>query len=556
MKLRKVNGVKCIIKKFYPYVLLIFCCLLCGSQQVMAARIQVSSTLGFQGYVLPGRWNPMFVEVKGGSHYKPEKLTLELIKQDVYKEDPNRAVETFPLRLSGALSRTQIPIYINESGNIIHIRIKSGRQILSEESIDSRTRVFPGHIILTSGLSSSMQQAISRSLLPREPVHTARVDPLDLPVHSLNYDGVSALVLTDQGAILNSAQIEAVRTWLAGGGKLILCNPRPAPEGMFSALIPEPKINITQIFKTRFGLGQVITLPLAVLRDDPVFWQELLDLKYFEDTRRLTAGQIFGSSRFGEVQTLQGKVKSGFELKIIILVWVLTGLAIAYFLNFRRSRLRFLALLIFTVFSLIVVFPVGRWASALWYRGVPVRTQALLLPHGGGVIFTSNILIQKGSPAWNLQVKLSESEQGEINVKAAWSSWEHLLTTYNGILQTGSEKELNITGVLSVHDKAHDRFWGALAIIIPRSGLIGQYDGRFWQQLEIMENGEAAWGIPQDRAADWIKSKELIITLHRFFPDYKWIFGHSHLPDYMLKIQNGLCNEVFWITPVGMEVEL
>lgn len=551
------------------------CCLFLYSPSLLAAGVQIHANLGFGEYVVPGRWTPLFIEVRGGRLSQAERLTIEVAKIDPMRKVAVNPCEFFYLDISGGVSRVQIPVFINESGNMIHLTVKSGKQVVAAAKINSRERVFPGHLVLTCDISSSLQQAISKSLLPREPVNTVPINQTELPTQGLNYDGVSALVLTDQGPILNPAQLAALRAWLPGGGTLVICNPRPGEEGLFSRLITqassqamkENSINELLVNNaqpggewpeladiTQFGFGRIIRLSFSAIRENPAYWRQLLSLNPFEDAKRLTAGEIFTEDAIDELNMLSIEEEGKFELRLLIIIWSILGLALLYLIKPRKMRLH--ALLLFTLISIVSSIPLGGWISGLWHRGARLYTQALLLPAGGGVIFNSTTGLPKDSFSWNLRLNLGEAEKGEINRYKSYCFWQHSLSTPIGLLQTGSDSEMTITGVLPVDQNLFSNgFWDSLSTIVP-SGCIGLYNGEAWRQLQKDEAGQVVWQVQAGEIPDWVRNKDLIKRLHQFFPDYNWVYGLSSLPSFHLKLEYRLCNEVFWVTPVRKGVEL
>ena len=426
------------------------------------------------------------------------------------------------------------------------------------EKINSRERVFPGHLVLTSGLPSSAQQAISKILLPREPVHTVPITPADLPTHALNYDGISALLLIDDGPILNPAQIGALCSgWR--GGILVICNPRPGEDGLFSSLTGSTANGLNQTYlkqtnteqrfsssqsregqeelreMIRFGFGRIIKTSLPVNSEEPAYWRDLLSWSHFEEAPRLTAGQIFPEDVLPELNLVEVEAEGKFELRFLIMAWSVLGFTLLYLMKPGKMRLH--ALCFFTLFSIVSSIPVGGWLNGLWHRGAPIQTQAILLPAGGGVIFSSKTGLPKNSHAWNLRLQLDAAEKGEINRYKGYSCWQHTLSTYTGLLQTSSGRAMTITGVLPVASSSFGGdFWSALSSIVS-TGYIGVYDGETWRQFQLDETGQASWQVQTSDTLAWVSKKDLIKRLHQLFPDYKWVYGWSSLPGFHLKLK-------------------
>lgn len=63
-------------------IMISLCFLFLYNPSLLAAGVQVHANLGFGEYVVPGRWTPLFIEVRGGQLSQAERLTIEVTKVD------------------------------------------------------------------------------------------------------------------------------------------------------------------------------------------------------------------------------------------------------------------------------------------------------------------------------------------------------------------------------------------------------------------------------------------------------------------------------------------
>ena len=105
-------------------------------------------------------------------------------------------------------------------------------------------------------MNSIIQQSISHALFPEESIQVKSINLEDLSSIGLNYDCVSAIVLSDPGITLTPAQINALKFWIAGGGQFVIFNLLPDPDSIINKLggkiIPEDNY-----LKIESGYGKI-----------------------------------------------------------------------------------------------------------------------------------------------------------------------------------------------------------------------------------------------------------------------------------------------------------
>ena len=184
-----------------------------------AAGIQMQVTLGYNGYVIPEHWTPLRIQINGPLDAASR---VEIIRHET--ETQHDVAESYLLQ---GVNRLECPVFAAESLKNITVRLLEGNELVAEQILNLKARVFPGHLALTVNLPAIETQAIGQTLLPVEPILALPLDIYDLPGLGLDYDGVSCLVLNEPKPILNPAQLKSLRFWLTGGGKLIVCGADP-----------------------------------------------------------------------------------------------------------------------------------------------------------------------------------------------------------------------------------------------------------------------------------------------------------------------------------------
>ena len=195
-----------------------------------AAGVVLSVTAGYEGYVVPGRWTPLTIEVTGTMDGWVQVARLH--------QGLPVVTEEYRCRVEDETRRLLIPVFVEETGSRLEVRLVEGGKVLGRVEVDLLAKVFPGHLILTVNLPAWHRQTppqhgvgpVLSSARGQEPVLVIPVEFSALPGSALAYDGVSALVVNGDLAVLNPLQAQALRAWLAGGGSLLLFPTEDWPE--------------------------------------------------------------------------------------------------------------------------------------------------------------------------------------------------------------------------------------------------------------------------------------------------------------------------------------
>ena len=159
-----------------------------------------SAELGLGGVVVPGTWAPLRVEAPT----IPGPWTLQA----------GPVVWDFPG--PGVFER---PVFLADGLPTLNLRRTDGGMIREERVLPVASRAFPGNVILSHGLEASTKRALAALLLPREPVLVVDEPPSRWPVSFFAYDMITALVVKDPGPVLSPVQVQALKAWVASGGR-------------------------------------------------------------------------------------------------------------------------------------------------------------------------------------------------------------------------------------------------------------------------------------------------------------------------------------------------
>lgn len=360
-----------------------------------AAAERIRAELGFAGYVVPGRWVPLRLDVGGGA------WTVEIA---------GGAVEEYRARPG---ERLECAVRFAEDGGAAEMRLIADGRVVSRQSLHPGRSAFPGHLVLASGVPGGVQRAVEAALQPAEPVRVAPVEPDRFPGVALNYDAVSAIILEDPGPILNPAQVRAIRAWLTGGGRMVLLAPRPGEDGLLSLLLPgEKAVRFASTTALPVGLGRLVLLRETT--NDPESWREILALTPYAQSFRLSASRAFDQDEPFAAPAAADPPK---EPAAVLAVWA----SLAGILGAAARRRPLLAFLIFTAAAGAAAVPVGRWLDRRWQRGVGVHARAVILPDDGGTLVEFRLIpgaagpFQQGGPRppdWGANLGLGQAGTG------------------------------------------------------------------------------------------------------------------------------------------------
>ncbi|MCL6590381.1 MAG: hypothetical protein K6U80_10550 [Firmicutes bacterium] len=532
--------------------------------KLQAAQIKMTTSLGFGDFVIPGHWVPLRVQIKGGV----DSARVEVIRYNEDENNPSREIFAVSNPAAGA-SQLEIPVLASFKVKRVVTRLYHGKQLLTEQSLNLSGKIFPGHLILAINLPAAEQQAIQKSLLPDEPVLAVPIQPEELPGSGLNYDGVSGVVINNPGLVLAPAQIKTLRSWLTGGGRLVIVAASQQPPNWVRRLAGgnwnlQPK-GYQEVFPVGFG-SLIIIHPKSDAAGILQFsgeWRKILNLKPYLQSLRISAGQCFP----GPVTVKPGQKFSLINpLSLFFLLWV----GAAVFLNlYQKKKPPLNRFLILTLFSVAAAVPLAGILAKLWKHGAAWHTQAVILPDGGGALVCANIGLYPsnesgvyGSP-WGVTVTGPSDEEGGINFETDRESgrrmafWrrQHTPSQYslsaggsNNLVLTGCFPEFRVNQTRSPSNTPDTPDPWLPQLLIPNETV--SWDGRQWRLLINYSLNGPLWreisGPPQ-----WFQDGvELMKRCQALFADTLWLGGRNRLPRHLcLKIQGSPIPEYFWVMP-------
>jgi hypothetical protein len=457
---------------------------LCASP---AAAVSVlEATLGFGGYSTPGRWAPLWIRCAEA----PRSSSIQVAR--LGSDGKEISVETFP-SLGG--TRLECPVLLSEGLAALKVRLVAGSRTLAELDIDRNAGFFPGHLVLSCGLSASVRRAVSAALLPGEPIIVVPTALSALPANGLDYDGVSAIVVGATGVggtakdLLTTAQRNALLAWLAGGGSLVAEaeGGEPILESLGLDVGPgsEP---------LSFGFGRYSVLRTEG-RSEETAWREALGLQPYGSLQMIGA-----SAALRGADTKLVEPASAPWIRRIIAIALFTWLAAvvsAFF--FARKKLAPVALV--TGIALAVVLAGGGVLSRSIVRGARFRILVLALPEAETAFatFRAAAFEPKSPYAW-----LPSEVIGTISVDYAgeesgsFKEWNHLLG--RSILSAAGSGRMTLSGLMTPDA------WRRLDLPSMKTGSAEPPRIDSTRRLAYLGSGEGWW--TKESGGAWLRAEE------------------------------------------------
>ncbi len=516
----------------------------------IGAEVYLRISVGFGGYVVPGALMPVLVEI----NQTVAAGRLEII-------NPGEAgafsiIDSFPVENS---KRVEASVFINENVNGLKIKLISGEEILVETGLNPEAKIFPGNLVLAVKVPASEQHAIERALLPNEPVLVAPVRIGDLPGTALNYDGVSGLALTDPGPVLTPAQVQALKVWLAGGGRMVLGAVRPGQDSLLSALGIDLEDSEQNFFQFGFGGITLLRHEFNDLKQGAKEWQGLLNLEPFTKKSRLMVNGLFPEFKTNLAKGLKREPsKTASYLAMILILWLITGLAIVIPVKRRRMSL----LLCFSLLWITAAFPIGNWLAGIWNRGAEVQIRTIIFPEHGWMLTDARVRLEslsggkteylKSSP-WGGRVLLGNGNLGTVRVKNQPNEflWEHSLSSPQAVPKTAGPGWVNLNGWFPIKRQYSGK---SSAISVFKTGFSSEavvWDG---QNLYTARDFPQSSGQGEkiEQIPEWLREEnEWLSKLNQFNPGSFWLIGCGSLSDIAFKIDNNDFRGGLWALPLS-----
>jgi hypothetical protein len=518
-----------------------------------AAPLRLSASLGFGGTVVPGRWNPLWARCDGD----PGAAEIEVVLRS--EDGTAIGTESFPCR-DGL--RVECPVMVDERLGSVSVRLASSGEILAEEKLPARSRLFPGHVVLVCGELFDDELAISRALYPAEPVQAVSASLADLPSRGLDYDAVSAIALRDPGRALTPAQRDAMAAWIAGGGRLAVTEPRKAGDSLVGMLAEDGAAPPSVLI---LGLGSIALVGEAPAAAGPAAaerrWRAALALSPYGQKERLTASRVFKS---GADSFSKGPESSRAELALLVALALWAGVAIFAARNRRKSLVPVVAA---AAASLAFALAGAAGLDSMLMRWASVSERALVLPGEGFALASIGVRASFGdarrdflgvAAVRGLEIEYGRLERGlmESSDRAPFA-WKHALSRTALSLRSSSRDSLDLAGVLEPEALVDPLFpAGAPRDAFPNGGSGLGPDARLavsgaipgdpsWLVLHegrwIAEGSPPSWLGPD---AAWIAS------LRALAPDLPFLVGRSRSPAPGMRVGGSASRDLLWAMPV------
>lgn len=532
--------------KKLPIILFMIVVALVPAKPASGAEVNLRTKVGFNGYATPGTLTPVLIEI----NRTVANGRLEIVS--VNEKGIGYIAESFPV---GNSKRVEASVFVKQNINDLKIRLFSGRQVLFDTGLSSKTKLFPGNLILTVKAPASVQQSIEQALLPIEPVLAISTQVDNLPGTALNYDGVSGLVLSDPGSVLKPLQVQALKTWLSGGGRMALGAVRFGAESLLSMLEIDAENSEQHFYPIGFGGITVFRGGFSDLKLTESDWQNLLNLQPFTEVSRLRVNRIFpefkegGASDSAEISS-----KAASYLAIVIILWVISGLIII--IPLKNSRVFFLvcAALLWTISA----FPIGNQLADLWNRGAEIHSHNIILPETGLMLSdvkirfnqsNSGTMINFKSSPWGGKVFIGEINYGTVKPKspAEIFVWTHNLNQAKTIVKNVGPGWVNINGWLPLKKNY-------LSGNKDEAGTIRKLS---FETDTVLWDGQSFYRTEEyDAAGDWRETtnlpawlrgeEEWLAKLSLFSPKTVWLIGRGPLSDLAVKIEKSVFTGEVW----------
>ncbi|HXF82882.1 MAG TPA: hypothetical protein VNN19_09040 [bacterium] len=219
-----------------------------------APAVRVDAALGLGGWIVPGRFVPLRLEVRAS---RAVRGTLEV---EIPSSAGDRVVYAFAVQLP-AEGRAQFTadVVIADPRRPVTVRLRGAPRLDLTVPVGS-ARAAEGIVAAVTEERAGLEFLATAGARMRP----AYLDSTDLPVTAQGYEGVALLAVRDldDGALL-PAQRTAVLDWLAEGGRLLLVPGGRFPlPGWLSAVAP------AQMGEAAVAAGSV-PVPLVALRPLP-----------------------------------------------------------------------------------------------------------------------------------------------------------------------------------------------------------------------------------------------------------------------------------------------
>lgn len=405
-----------------------------------AESARLECTAGFGSYTVPRRWIPLFVRCD-----KPLDSARVEVRR-LGRDGAALSVETFPYR-DGV--RLECPVLMEEECVAVRVSLKTGSHTLAESRLELWQKLFPGHIILQAGMPSAVQRSLSSILLPEEPVQAVSIRVQDLPSLALDYDCVSALVLSDPGDSLTPSQAQALRAWVSGGGRLVLTGAHPEGKSLFDSFGRRVEPGSPE----GYGFGRIASFreeaPDLPRMDLDRRIGDALALKPYGAEPKVSSSSVFPVG-MSLAPTGDNLARPGSALAVSLIVW---AVAVCGVFIVRKRKLLYLVGV--SLLCVVAAIPASLYVDRGWRRGGDGAVRLFALPEASGFLAVAEFRLPSaearttplGMSAWRLDLGFDVSEKGAIMPNEA-PTWTHESWKPRFLVQSNGPARLRLAGFL------------------------------------------------------------------------------------------------------------
>jgi hypothetical protein len=183
-----------------------------------APSIGFNVATGFDGYFIPGSWTPLRIDLVLPSSFEG------VLAIDVTSAQALVRTFRFPVRfVGGARHQLHADVVIPDPRYPLMLRLLSGTHEIARYSVSlGAARAVDGVVVVLAA------EAVGLEFLTNAPgrLRPAYLVEEGLPIRWQSYEGVRAVVIRDlQDMRLQDLQREALREWVAQGGRLVVMGP-------------------------------------------------------------------------------------------------------------------------------------------------------------------------------------------------------------------------------------------------------------------------------------------------------------------------------------------
>lgn len=535
------------MKKISSITVLIMIVLL--SKPTFSAEVNLKTRVGFNGYTVPGTLAPVLIEINRAI----TNGRLEIVSPS--ETASYSIIDSFS---TTNLKRIEASVFVTEDINDLKIRLISNKHTLLETGLNLKAKIFPGNLILAVKIPSITQQMIEKALLPSEPTLVVPIEIPDLPGVALNYDGVGGLVLSDPGPVLKPLQIQALKTWLAGGGRMALGAIRSGQDSLLSILGISPELMERSFYPIGFGGITAFRSGFNDLKQSPSDWQEVLDLRPYPNNSRLMSSRFFPDFRYATTPgSAELSSRAVSYLAMILILWAVSGLLIT--VTVKHNRLFFL--ICAALLWLGAAFPIGNWLGGIWNRGAEIHCRNLVLPETGSILVDVKIWFKqsysgktinfKSSP-WGGKVLIGEAEGGIVKPESQIKTftWSRGPSKTETVVKSVGPGWVNLNGYLPLKSyltKGMDRIGLARKLVESESEVV-IWDGKDFYQRSFRQVGNG-WE-KKEQPPEWLRAEtEWLTNLKRLSTGTVWLIGRGSLSEVKIGLEKGIFTGEIWAAP-------